>query len=34
MVTGEQGLGDVFAGRAGHASEHMTAIEEGLRQSV
>ena len=34
MVTGEQALGDVFAGKAAHATEHMTAVEEGLRQSV
>jgi hypothetical protein len=34
MVTGEQAVGDLFAGRAGHATEHMTSIEEGLRQGV
>jgi predicted trehalose synthase len=34
MVTGEQGLGDVFAGRAGHATEHLTEIEDGWRQGV
>ncbi len=33
-VVGEATAGCLFAGRAGHASEHMTAIEEGLRQSV
>jgi DinB superfamily len=33
-VVGEATAGDIFAGRAGHATEHMTAIEEGLRQSV
>jgi DinB family protein len=33
-VVGEGTAGDIFAGRAGHASEHMTAIEEGLRQGV
>jgi hypothetical protein len=26
--------GDFFAGRAGHATEHITSVEEGLRQSV
>ncbi len=33
-VVGEQTAGDFFAGRAGHATEHMRAIEEGLRQGV
>jgi len=33
-VVGEGTASDIFAGRAGHASEHMTAIEEGLRQGV
>ena len=33
-VGGERTAGDFFAGRAGHATEHMTAIEEGLRQGV
>jgi hypothetical protein len=33
-VVGDATVGDIFAGRAGHATEHMTAIEEGLRQSV
>ena len=33
-VGGDQTAGDFFAGRAGHATEHMTAIEEGLRQGV
>jgi hypothetical protein len=33
-VVGEGVAGDIFAGRAGHASEHMTSVEEGLRQSV
>ncbi|HEX9036149.1 MAG TPA: maleylpyruvate isomerase N-terminal domain-containing protein [Ktedonobacterales bacterium] len=33
-VVGTGFPGDIFAGRAQHASEHMTAIEEGLRQSV
>ena len=32
-VVGDQTAGDLFAGKAGHASEHMTSIEEGLRQS-
>ena len=33
-VVGEATAGDLFAGRAAHAVEHMTSIEEGLRQSV
>jgi hypothetical protein len=33
-VVGDGVVGDIFAGRAGHATEHMTAIEEGLRQRV
>lgn len=33
-VVGDGVAGDIFAGRAGHATEHMTAIEEGLHQSV
>jgi hypothetical protein len=33
-VVGEATAGDIFAGRAGHATEHITEIEEGLRQSV
>jgi hypothetical protein len=33
-VGGDGVVSDVFAGRAGHASEHMTAVEEGLRQGV
>ena len=33
-VVGEATAGDVFAGRAGHAAEHMTAVEEGLRQGM
>jgi hypothetical protein len=35
-VGGDQGVGDFFAGQAGHAhaTEHITWIEEGLRQSV
>jgi hypothetical protein len=31
-VVSDQAAGDLFAGRAGHATEHMTAIAEGLRQ--
>ena len=31
---GEQPAGDYFAGRAAHAAEHITAVEEGLRQGV
>jgi hypothetical protein len=34
MVTGEQAVGDVFASHAGHATEHMSSIEEGFRQGV
>jgi hypothetical protein len=34
LVVGEQAVGDVFAGRAGHATQHMTWIEEGLRQDA
>jgi hypothetical protein len=30
-VVGDGIAGDIFAGRAGHATEHMAAIEEGLR---
>jgi hypothetical protein len=30
-VVGDGLAGDIFAGRAGHATEHMAAIEEGLR---
>jgi hypothetical protein len=33
-VVGEATVSDLFAGRAGHATEHMTAIEEGLRQGA
>jgi hypothetical protein len=33
-VGGDASVGDVFAGRAGHATEHMSAVEEGLRQGV
>jgi hypothetical protein len=33
-VVGEQAAGDLFAGRAAHATEHITSIEEGLRQGV
>ena len=33
-VVGDGVVGDIFAGRAGHATEHMTAVEEGLRQGV
>jgi DinB superfamily len=34
MVTGDQAVGDLFAWRAEHATEHMSAVEEGLRQRV
>jgi len=33
-VVGEQAAGDYFAGRAEHAAEHITSVEEGLRQGV
>jgi hypothetical protein len=33
-VIGEQAAGDLFAGRVGHATEHIAEIEEGLRQGV
>ena len=33
-VVGDATAGDLFAGRAGHAAEHMTSIEEGFSQSV
>jgi hypothetical protein len=33
-VVGDTDAGNLFAGRAGHAAEHITSIEEGLRQSV
>jgi hypothetical protein len=33
-VVGDGVAGDIFAGRAGHATEHMSSIAEGLRQGV
>ena len=33
-VVGDATAGDLFAGRAGHATEHITSIEEGWRQGV
>jgi uncharacterized membrane protein len=33
-VVGDATAGDLFAGRAGHAAEHMTSIKEGFRQGV
>ncbi len=33
-VVGDQAAGNLFAGRAGHAAEHITWIEEGFRQGV
>ena len=33
-VVGDATTGDLFAGRAGHAAEHITSIEEGFRQGV
>ncbi|GLV59201.1 hypothetical protein KDH_60290 [Dictyobacter sp. S3.2.2.5] len=33
-VVGDQAAGNLFAGRAGHATEHITSIEEGFRRGV
>jgi DinB superfamily len=33
-VIGDATVGDLFAGRTGHAAEHMISIEEGFRQGV
>jgi uncharacterized membrane protein len=33
-VVGEASVGDVFAGRAGHAAEHIASVEEALHQGV
>ncbi len=33
-VIGDLAAGDLFAGRAGHAAEHITWIKEGFRQGV
>jgi hypothetical protein len=33
-VVGDTTTSDLFAGRVGHAAEHMTSIEEGFRQGV
>jgi hypothetical protein len=33
-VVGEGVAGDIFARRVEHATEHMTSVEEGLRQGV
>ena len=33
-VVGEGIVGDIFAGRAEHAVEHMTSVEEGLHQGI
>jgi hypothetical protein len=33
-VVGEQTPGSFFAGRADHATEHITSVEEALRQNV
>jgi DinB superfamily len=32
-VVGDGIVGDMFAGRAGHANEHMSSVEEGLREA-
>ena len=33
-VVGNQAAGDLFAGRAGHETEHITSIKEGFRQGL
>lgn len=33
-VVGDTPAGDLFAGRAGHAAEHIASIEEGFRQGM
>ena len=33
-VVGDQATSALFAGRAGHAAEHMTSVEEGFRQGM
>ena len=33
-VVGDQAIGDLFAGRAGHAATHITWIEEGFRRGT
>jgi len=33
-VVGDATAGDLFAGRAGHAAEHIASIEEGFRQGM
>jgi hypothetical protein len=33
-IDGEGTAGDLFVGRAGHATQHMSSVEEGLRQGV
>jgi hypothetical protein len=33
-VVGDTTAGDVFAGRAGHATEHMNSVKEGFRQGA
>jgi hypothetical protein len=33
-VVGDEAAGNLFAGRAGHAADHITSIEEGFRQGV
>ncbi len=33
-VIGDQSAGDLFAGRAGHAVQHMTWVEEGFRRGA
>ncbi|HEY1349942.1 MAG TPA: hypothetical protein VGF67_09985 [Ktedonobacteraceae bacterium] len=33
-VVGDLAAGDLFAGRAGHAAEHMAGVKEGFRQGV
>ena len=33
-VVGDQAVGGLFAGRAGHATEHMTSIADGLHRDM
>jgi DinB superfamily len=33
-IAGEETASDVFVGRAGHATQHMSSVEDGLRQGV
>jgi hypothetical protein len=33
-VLGDASASVIFAGRVGHATQHMTSVEEGLRQGI